>query len=282
MTTFSDRTAILLGEAGMEALRRARVSVFGLGGVGAACAMDLARSGVGFLHVVDFDLVEESNLNRLYFAYRDSIGRPKTEVFAEAALSINPNLRIEAERVFFSGLDAADAVARAHASDCGYYADCVDSLNPKAHLIAALRSSGLVFISSMGTAGRLDPTLLRVSGFGKVRGCPLARSLRGRLKKMGVDLDFPAVWSDETPVKPVPRPEVSPAPASGPASAPASGPATEADADTNAEAEPDTAAPRGRGRMMRGSSPFVPQTAGHFMASWIVRQILATGYLPVN
>ena len=76
---FRDRTAILLGDPGMKTLEAASVAVYGLGGVGAACAMDLARVGVGRLYVVDFDRVEESNLNRLYFGYKENVGLAKTK-----------------------------------------------------------------------------------------------------------------------------------------------------------------------------------------------------------
>lgn len=235
--SFSDRTRMLFGDAGVEALARARVAVYGLGGVGATCAMDLVRSGVGFLHVVDFDLVEESNLNRLYFGYLSTVGKPKTAAFMEAALDINPDLRIEPVPSFFSAEGAADAVRRAVGSGCLWHADCVDSLAPKANLIAALHGSGARLISSMGTAGRLDPGRLALGDFGEVRGCPLARALRKRLRGMGITGGFAAVWSDEPAVKPVPG--------------------------------------TGRTKLMQGSAPFVPQAAGHFMASWIVRGILA-------
>jgi tRNA A37 threonylcarbamoyladenosine dehydratase len=237
---FKDRTGILLGSSGLEALEAARVAVYGLGGVGAACAMDLVRAGVGRLYVVDFDRVEESNLNRLYFGYRENIGLAKTEAFAQAARAVNPNIEIEERRIFFSGDDAVKIIDPA--SVC--HADCVDSLNAKANLIAALCAGGQAFISSMGTAGRLEPERLRLGSIWGSRGCPLAKSLKTRLKHMAVAEDFPVVWSDEPPVKPIQR---------------------ESSAETMS---------RGRTRLVQGSSPFVPQAAGHIMAAWIVRRIV--------
>jgi tRNA A37 threonylcarbamoyladenosine dehydratase len=224
----------------MEILARAKVAVYGLGGVGAACAMDLVRVGIGNLLVVDFDTVDESNLNRLYFGFRTGIGKPKTEVFLDFAHQVNPDAHISIVQKFFSGEEADSIIDReSHA-----HADCVDSLNSKTNLIAALLSSKAIFISSMGTAGRMRPEMLKLGGIRETSGCPLAKSVRVRLRHMGIEDDFPVVWSDEPPRKPVPS------------------------------------APReivhGRIRMTQGSSPFVPQAAGHIMASWIVRTLLAT------
>jgi len=226
-----DRTRIIVGEHGLRALAEAHVAVYGLGGVGAACALDLVRAGVGHLHVVDFDTVEASNLNRLVFGFQKYVGRAKTEAFIDAAHEINPSIEIAGEKIFFSGETAPEIIAR----ECSIHADCVDSLSPKASLIAALRRGDFIFISSMGTAGRLMPERLRLGPMASVKGCPLARAVRQKLSKMQIPLDFPVVWSDEPAVKPLPR--------------------------------------EGR-RGIQGSTPFVPQTAGHFMAAWIVRRLL--------
>ncbi len=215
----------------MRALEAARVAVYGLGGVGAACALDLVRVGVGHLHVVDFDFVEPSNLNRLAFGSERYLGQSKTEAFIDAAHGINPDIDIVADKLFFTYETAPSSIAE----ECRIHADCVDSLSPKVSLISALRNRNLIFIASMGTAGRLMPERLRLGTMEEVKGCPLARSVRQKLTRLGVPLDFPVVWSDEPAVKPIPR--------------------------------------EGQ-RGIQGSAPFVPQTAGHFMASWIVREIL--------
>ena len=249
--SFDERTRIILGDGGMAALKAASAVVYGLGGVGAACAMDLVRAGVGRVVALDFDELSESNLNRLYFGYRRDVGRPKAEVFADYARRVNPEVLIEASPRFFSGASAEEAVAAAAAGGRAVHLDCVDSLNPKVNLLAALARSGLPFAASMGTAGRLDPGRLRLTSFWLSRGCPLAREVRNRLRRLGVDADFPAVWSDEPPTPPVERP---------------AGPAEEQKAP-------------GRVRKMQGSAPFVPQAAGHFLASWAVRRILEEAVL---
>lgn len=235
--SFRDRTRIVVGDAGMGVLESARVAVYGLGGVGASCALDLVRTGIGHLHVIDFDVVEISNLNRLAFGYGRYLGKPKTEAFIDAARGINPDIDIIADRVFFTYETAPGAIAE----ECSIHADCIDSLSPKVSLIAALRSRNLLFIASMGTAGRLLPERLRLGTMDMAKGCPLARAVRQKLSRIDVPLDFPVVWSDEPAVKPIPR--------------------------------------DGGQRGIQGSAPFVPQTAGHIMASWIVRKILENSHV---
>lgn len=226
----------------MALLGRASVAVYGLGGVGAACAMDLVRSGVGRIVALDFDDVAESNLNRLYFGYRDVLGMPKAEAFARAALLVNPAVVVEALPRFLPG----DGEAAFLASGCAVHLDCIDSLNPKVNLLSSLAAAGFDFAASLGTAGRLDPARLRFGPIGLSRGCPLGREVRNRLRRRGVTLGFPAVWSDEPPVPPVERPEGA----------------------LEAQTAP------GRIRKLQASAPFVPQAAGHFLASWAVRRIL--------
>jgi len=244
-----DRTDILVGIEGRKALQDARVAIYGLGGVGAACAMDLVRIGVGHFYVVDFDLVEESNLNRLYFGYYSTVGRPKADVFAQFARDVNPEVEIEVHKRFFSGADAAQVVD----DRAGYHADCIDSLNAKISLLEELCRRDVHFIAAMGTAGRLCPERLKIGSIWQTKGCPLAKSVRVRLRHRGVTADFPVVWSDEEPVKPV-------------------APESLTCKQLNHEG---TAPVSGRVRMVQGSGPFVPQVAGHLMASWITRQILA-------
>jgi tRNA A37 threonylcarbamoyladenosine dehydratase len=154
---------------------------------------------------------------------------------------VNPDLIVDARRLFFSGEEAAAIIA-----DCEVHLDCVDALNPKISLLSALAAGPGHFATSLGTAGRSDPTRLRLTSLWESHGCPLGREVRNRLHRRGVTRDFPAVWSDEPPVPPRPRP-------GGPAEA--------------------QKAP-GRVRKIQGSGPCVPQTAGHFLASWAIGVLL--------
>ena len=85
------RSEMLLGSDALARLRRSRVAVLGLGGVGSWCAEALARAGVGALTLVDEDTVSESNINRQCCALHSTIGLPKAEVMAARVRDINPS-----------------------------------------------------------------------------------------------------------------------------------------------------------------------------------------------
>ena len=191
------RTALLLGDAGVERLQALRVIIFGVGGVGSWCAESLVRTGVGHLTIVDCDVVCASNVNRQLMATTKTIGRPKVEVMRERLLEISPFAEITARQEVYSAetaeafdLDAYD-----------YVIDAIDSLKDKALLILMACRSRACLFSSMGAARKLDPLRVKVTEFWKVAGDPLARTLRKRFKRDGV---FPArkfqcVYSDERP-----------------------------------------------------------------------------------
>ncbi len=246
-----DRNRIAFGDEGLERLAASRVCVVGLGGVGAAAALDLVRAGVGTVVAVDFDSVQDSNLNRLAFGFAEFVGRPKVEAFAELALRIRSGCRVETVGALVRGDDPGSYLP----SSCDAWLDCIDTLNAKVNLIAWLLSRGERFVSSMGTAGRLAPERLRVSSAWDVTGDPLAQRVRQRLRRLGATADFPAVWSDEPPVPP----------------------ALPADGSTPGELRDGA-----RVRAVQGSSPFVPQAAGHLMASIAVRMALGLWRPPVR
>ncbi|MDE6396852.1 MAG: tRNA threonylcarbamoyladenosine dehydratase [Muribaculaceae bacterium] len=191
-----DRTRLLLGDEAMERLGRARVIVFGIGGVGSWAVEALARTGIGHLTIVDSDTVAVSNINRQLVALNSTVGRTKVEVMAERIADINPDCDVTAIADVYTpengdrwDLESYDIVI-----------DAIDSLASKADLIlrtTAARRPRLV--SSMGAALKGDPLKIDVAEFGKVKGCPLARALRDRFKRQGVwpRRRFQAVYSPE-------------------------------------------------------------------------------------
>ena len=197
MQEFYARTALLLGEAGVEKLKGARVAVFGLGGVGSWCAEALARAGVGSLTLIDKDTVEESNCNRQIVALTSTVGKAKAEVMAARIKDINPACRAEA-RVLFYLPETADMLPLA---GYDYIADCIDNLTAKAHLILAAKGARVPVLSGMGAGNKLDGGRFRVSDLAETRVCPLARALRRMLKARGDDGHLSVVWSDEAPRK---------------------------------------------------------------------------------
>ena len=207
-----DRTALLVGDAAMQHLAACRVLLFGVGGVGSWCAEALVRSGVGHLTLVDPDCVEVSNINRQLPALVTTVGRPKVEVMRERLLAINPEADIVARQERFS----ADTAAAFQLQGFDYVIDAIDSLADKMELILSATHScspsklegvpngrGRVllptFFSSMGAARKMDPTQVRVSEFWRVDGCPLAASLRKRMRRAQrfPERKFKCVWSPE-------------------------------------------------------------------------------------
>ncbi len=191
-----DRTRLLLGDEAMERLARARVIVFGIGGVGSWAVEALARTGVGHLTIVDSDTVAVSNINRQLVALNSTVGRPKVEVMAERIADINPDCEV----VAIADVYTPENAGRWDLESYDIVVDAIDSLASKADLIlrtTAARRPRLV--SSMGAALKGDPRKIDVAEFGKVKGCPLARALRDRFKRQGVwpRRRFQAVYSPE-------------------------------------------------------------------------------------
>lgn len=191
------RTLALLGHAGMDRLRRATVLVAGLGAVGSYAVEALARVGIGRLRLVDFDIVQPSNLNRQLFALGSTLGRPKVEVAAERVRDIHPGCEVEARRLFI----ASDTVGQFFTDPPDVLVDAIDSLGPKVALLAAAHRAGVWTVSAMGAASRTDPLALRVADISETERCPLARWVRRRLRALGIRSGLRCVYS----IEPAPR-----------------------------------------------------------------------------
>ena len=195
-THIFSRTEMLMGAEAMERLRRTRVVVFGLGGVGSWCAEALVRSGVGHLTMVDPDYVDVTNINRQLPALSSTLGRPKVEVLRERFLDINPEAEIVARQERFT----ADTAASFEIEKFDYVIDAIDSIQDKIDLILSTTHYPLpTLYSSMGAARKMDPQQVRVTEFWKVDGCPLAATLRKRMRKQKrfPERKFKCVWSPE-------------------------------------------------------------------------------------
>ncbi len=200
ITPLFERTHIIVGDAGIERLRRARVFLAGLGGVGAFAAEALARAGVGHLTLVDHDVVSGSNLNRQLPALQSTLGRRKIDVLAERILDINPECELRRIDRFLRAEDMDEALE----GDYHYVIDAIDSLNSKAALVVVACERGIPVASSMGAGGKLDPTRIVVGDLMDSENCPLARHMRKRLRKRGIGRGVTAVWSNEPSCAPLP------------------------------------------------------------------------------
>jgi len=188
------RTMQLLGPEAMRRLDDARVSVFGLGGVGSWAAEALARAGVGHLRLVDFDAVKESNINRQLYALHSTLGRYKTELACGRIRDINPRCDIDIRTEFVEGKTLPSLLEPRPDA----IIDAIDSLSPKVRLIHAAASSGIAIVSSMGAAGRTDPSKIHIADIAQTQHCPLARFVRKKLHRLGIFTGVRCVYSTET------------------------------------------------------------------------------------
>ncbi len=188
------RTAMVLGQPAVDLLEKARVAVFGLGGVGGHALEALARAGIGEFLLVDNDTVSPSNLNRQLLATVDTIGMEKVEAARRRVLSINPEARITCRPLFY-GPETAEEI---DLSGFDYIVDAIDTVSAKLLLIQRAMELGVPIISSMGTGNKLDPTAFRVADISKTSVCPLARVMRRELGKRGIK-HLKVVYSQEEP-----------------------------------------------------------------------------------
>lgn len=188
------RTQMLLGEQAMKNLAKTKIMLIGLGAVGGYVLEGLARAGVGNFVLVDFDSFEESNINRQILATTETLGQKKIEVAKNRVLSINPKANVETRDIFVNAETIEDLLA----CKPDFVIDAIDALNPKCDLIQALYIKQLPFISSMGAALKTDVSKIRYGNLSNSKNCSLAKFVRKRLRKRGIDIaKIKCVWSDE-------------------------------------------------------------------------------------
>ncbi|MBR2442663.1 MAG: tRNA threonylcarbamoyladenosine dehydratase [Clostridia bacterium] len=186
------RTALLIEKEGVEKLKRARVAVFGIGGVGGYVVEALARAGVGTLDLVDKDTLSESNINRQILALHSTVGKWKTEVAKGRIKDINPDITVHAYNLFYLPETADEFDFSAY----DYVVDAMDTVSAKLALIERAKNANIPVISSMGTGNKLNPTAFEVADISKTLICPLARVMRKELKRRGIE-HLKVVYSKE-------------------------------------------------------------------------------------
>ena len=237
------RTALQLGDDAVDKLAKARVAVFGIGGVGGYAVEALARSGVGTLALVDDDTVAPSNLNRQIIATHHTLGQYKVDAAKERILSINPDAVVHTHRTFYLPQTAADF----DLSQYDYIIDAIDTVAGKLALIEAAAAVGTPVISCMGAGNKLDATAFQVADISKTTVCPLARVMRKELGKRGIR-HLKVVYSTELPLE-----GQAPAEEGTPAS--------------------DTRPAQKRAKPTPGSNAFVPAVAGLILAGEVIRDL---------
>ena len=224
---------LLVGKAGTDRLGRAKIAVFGLGGIGSYVVETLARCGVGSLTLVDYDVVSSGNINRHLFALQSTVGRKKVQVAKERIRDIDENILVHTYETFYN----EDTAAVFDLKSYDYIVDAIDLVSCKLSLIQTANERGIPIVSAMGTGNKLDPTRFRITDISKTSGCHLARVMRRELRNRGI-LHHTVLYSEELPKTP-------------------------ADLETP---------PPGR-RSIPASVSWVPSCAGLMLAGYVVQQL---------
>ena len=230
------RTAILLGEEAVSKLRKARVAVFGVGGVGGYTVEALARCGVGHLDLIDSDTVSISNINRQILATHSTVGMLKVEAAKNRILDINPECTVRTYPIFY----LPETAEQFDFTQYDYIVDCIDTVTGKLQLVERAVAVGTPIICSMGTGNKLDASAFQVADISKTSMCPLARIMRKELKKRGIN-HLKVVYSQEEALTP--------------------------------DVDPEELARTGK-RQIPGSVAFVPGAAGLILAGEVVKDLI--------
>lgn len=243
------RTELLLGKEAMNKLKKSRVAIFGIGGVGGYVCEALVRSGVGAFDLIDDDKVCLTNLNRQIIANRRTVGQYKVEVMRDHILEINPEADVRIHKCFFLPQNAGDFSFEEY----DYLVDAVDTVTAKIELVMKAKEKEVPIISSMGAGNKLDGSRFIVSDIYKTKVCPLAKVMRRELKKRGVK-KLKVVYSDEIPIKPIEDMAIS--------------------CKKNCICPPGTEHKCTERRAIPGSLAFVPSVAGLIMAGEVVKDLV--------
>ncbi len=229
------RTRMLLGDEAMTRLQKARVAVFGIGGVGGYTVEALARAGIGQLDLIDSDTVSLSNINRQLLATQSTVGMPKVEAAKRRILDINPEAVVRTYEIFFT----PETAEQFDFTRYDYIVDAIDTVTGKLALVERAVAANTPIICCMGTGNKLDASQFQVADISKTSMCPLARIMRKELGKRGIK-HLKVVYSQEEALSP-----------------------------TGWEAE---AAAIGK-RQIPGSVSFVPGAAGLILAGEVIKDI---------
>ena len=245
------RTQLIFGAEGMESLYRARVAVFGIGGVGGYTVEALARSGVGTLDLIDDYRVCLTNVNRQIFATRKTVGQYKVDAAQARILEINPDAVVHTYKTFYSPQTAEQF----DFTQYDYVVDAIDTVTGKLALVEQAERAGVPIISSMGAGNKVDPTAFEVADIYETSVCPLARVMRQELRKRGIRR-LKVVYSKEPALTPIDDMTIS--------------------CRAHCICPPGTARKCTQRRQVPGSNAFVPPAVGLILAGEVVKDL--TGF----
>lgn len=188
MNNYLNRIEELVTKKKLKALKKKKVLICGVGGVGSFVAEALARSGIGNITLCDFDTVDETNLNRQLMTSKDNIGESKVDVLKRRLE------RISDAKVNTLGVYIDDTFKL---KKYDYIVDCIDSLNSKFELVKKAHEKNIPIISSLGTAKRLTCKNIKRTTLDKTKNDPLAKAFRTLVKKNNYRKRINVVYIDE-------------------------------------------------------------------------------------
>ena len=248
------RTELLIGKEGIKKLQKAKVAIFGIGGVGSFVVEGLVRAGVENFVLVDDDKICLTNLNRQIIATRKTIGKYKVDVMKERILEINPNANVETYQEFYMPNSENKILDKT----IDYVVDSIDTVTAKIELVMNCNELGIPIISSMGTGNKLDPSRFEITDIYKTSICPLAKVMRKELRKREIK-KLKVIYSKEEPIKPDETLECS--------------------CKTNCICPPGTKRKCAERNQVPGSISFVPSVAGLMIAGEVIKDIISKSKL---
>lgn len=248
------RTELLFGKEAVRRIQRARVAVFGIGGVGSYTLEALVRSGVGTIDIIDNDKICLSNLNRQLIATHKTLGQYKVDAAEQRMKEINPDVVVYKYYTFY----LPETAGQFDFTKYDYVVDAIDTISGKIALVLQAKEAGIPIISSMGAGNKADPAAFQVADIYQTSVCPLAKVMRRELKKRGVE-KLKVVYSKE----------------------PALTPAEDGEADYRDDADRirEEGKRQIRRRQIPGSNAFVPSVAGLIMAGEVIKDLAGIGEL---
>lgn len=245
------RSELLLGQEGIESLKKSKVAVFGIGGVGGYAVEALARSGVGTLDLFDDDTVNLSNINRQIIATHKTIGHYKVDVMKDRILEINPACLVTTHKMFLLPENASTIDFKSY----DYLVDAIDTVTAKIELVLRAHEASVPIISAMGAGNKLDPTKFVITDITKTSVCPLAKVMRRELKKRGIT-HLKVVYSTEMPRDHLSTLDELPEPI-----------------EANSSPRPPV-----KRHAVPGSVAFVPSVCGLILASEVVKDLIHSNH----
>ena len=179
---WNDRTKLLIGKDGTDRLENCSGCIVGLGGVGGYVCHMLARAGVGHLTLIDFDKVDETNINRQIVAYQKTVGKYKTDVLKDQVFDINPKCEVKTYTKRFN----TDSSSEIFAQKYDFVVDAIDSVNDKIELICYCKEHDLPIVSAMGAGNRVGIPIFKILDIYKTYNDGLAKVMRKKLRERGI------------------------------------------------------------------------------------------------